>query len=109
MIIELSVKERLELPLILPDRGGFIQHEIAEMVKTKVRFTGEEIMEFELKDISGGQVIWTAAKAKVKPFDFTEAEINLLKKGVDQMDQNENIPAAFFSLCKRIRELSIQK
>jgi hypothetical protein len=102
--IPLSVKDRLEIPIILPEKGGFVQQELAESIRGKIKFTPDEIKKYEMKDLEDGRVIWKEEKVKNKPVEFEDNEIELLKKSVDILDKAENIPTSLFALCKRIRK-----
>lgn len=104
--LTLSVKDRLELPAIFPDKGGFIQQEIVESIKVLIRFTPAELEDYKLKDLPDGRIIWDNTKAKDCEFKFEDSAIEVMKKGVDNLDKNESIPSALFPLCKRIREIT---
>ena len=108
MKLELSIKDRLGVSLLLPTVGGFIQQELIHYIKERIRLTPEEIHEYEVHDSQGGIITWNTQKAKDKIYDFTESEINILKQGVDLLDKEERITSDIFLLCKKIRDLRPQ-
>jgi hypothetical protein len=103
--VELSVKERLELPSVLPERGGFIQQEIIASIKDKIRFSPKEIEELQMKDLPDGRILWNSEKAAMVNYEFEDSFVDVMKKGVDNLDKAEAIPTSLFPLCKKIRSI----
>lgn len=103
--ITLSIKERLELPSVLPERGGFVQQEIVSLIKEKIRLSPEEIEELKIQDLPDGRIIWDKEKEKSVDYEFEDSFVEVMKKGVDALDKAETIHHTQFAICKKIREL----
>jgi len=101
----LSIRERLELPSVLPERGAFVQQEIVDLIKKMIKFTAAEIEEFKMTDLPDGRTAWSVEAAKEVEYEFEDSFIEVMKKGVDQLDKAEAIHTSMFEMCKKIREL----
>lgn len=106
--LKLSIKDRIELPALLPPRGGLIQQEIVQMILDRLKFSAAEIEEYSIKDIVVGddfRVTWDAKKAIDVDFSFEDSFVNVMKKGVETLDDAEAIPTTLVALCLKIKAL----
>jgi len=105
MNIKLSVKDRLQLPSLLPKQGSMIGLEIARNIQDKTKFTSKEIELLQFKDRPNGGVEWSAGSEKPFEIEFESTEVKLIKKGIAQLDKAEQITSDQYDLCKRINTL----
>lgn len=106
--IVLSVADRLQLQTLLLRNGRMIEMEIANSIREKVRFTPQEIEEYELRDLANGSVTWSSSRAKDKEYGFEDSEILNLQKGIKAADNNEHITVHNLNLAKRIQAIKIK-
>ena len=105
--LKLSVKDRLNLPGILPREGSLIEREIMDNIKTRVKLSPGEIERLNFRNHSGGGVIWDEEKEKIFEAKFHDSEIKIMKTGVDQLDKQKKVTDRQYNLCKRINALKI--
>jgi len=107
--ITLSILERLQLPTLLLRSGRMIEMEIVQQVREHIRFTPQEIEQYELRDLASGGVAWNNLKAKEREFLFEDSVIRVIQKGIELADQNEQITQHNLALAKRIQEIKVAK
>lgn len=104
--INLSILDRLLLPLFYPQSEGLIEMDIVWSIQDKIRFTPSEIEEYELKDLPDGKVSWNKLKAKDREFPLEDSEIRILQKEIDTLDKGKKIMLSTVVLAKRIMNLN---
>lgn len=103
--MKFSIKDRLNFPTLYPQTGNILTQILVKSISEKVTLTPEEIEEIDLK--SDGQLLrWDETKAQEKEIEFTEAEINLLRERVSEMDNNKQINQDILPLCLLIKQPS---
>lgn len=107
--ITLSVLERLQITTLLPQNGGLIEMGLVKEIRDKVKFSAEEIEEYQLRDIENGSVVWNPAKAKLREYTFADSEIQVLKKGVDEADKRGAITLHNLDLAQMISKMKAKK
>ena len=105
MKVKLSVKDRLQLPGLLPQQGSMIDLEISSNIRDNIKFTPKEIEQLQFKDRPNGGLTWLPAGEKPFEVEFEKSEIKLIKQGIAQLDKAEQITSDQYDLCKRINEL----
>lgn len=105
----LTVPERLLIPLMLPKSSGMIGMELKRSVVNKIRFSPEEISEYELKDTDNGMIVWNKLKAKDREFRFEDSEVNFMKKAVEALDKAEQITDDNYDLAKKLMAIKTKK
>ena len=82
--MKLTIRERLVISQLYPQKGNMIEQTLVEDIVKKVRISQEEIKEIGLKvqatGTGGVSYIWDEAKAKDLDVDLTKAELGLLKE-----------------------------
>lgn len=99
----LSLKDRLNFVLLFPEKGNIIQQILVADISKKVSLTQDEIKEFELKQ-EGTVLKWNEEKAKDIEVEFTEAELNLLKEQIKELDSKGEITQAILPLCLKLQK-----
>jgi hypothetical protein len=85
----LSIKERIVLAGILPERTSFTKHIIAEDIRKKVIVTQEEVAEINLHDAEPGPgVVWD--KEIEKEVEFTKLELDLINEQFRKIDVEQS-------------------
>jgi len=87
--MELNVKERIILGSILPQRGNFATYRMVQDLLMKFGLKAEEIKEIELQELEGGNLHWN--KDIIKDFEFKDAEVDLIKKHLKELDDKESL------------------
>ncbi|MFB5946131.1 hypothetical protein [Albibacterium profundi] len=104
--LKLNTLERLLMSAkFLLQQGGFIQMLTAEGIKGKVKFSPEELDELELKDNPNGSVSWNYSKDREVEYEFTDSEVSILKKSMEELDQNKQITNDILSICIKVDKL----
>jgi len=103
--MELSVHNRLHLQHFIPKEGNFLTMTIAKDLISKINFSQEEYKTFGIRPSEDeSQIIWDK-EAPNSTIEFTEPEIELLKKQVEALDKKNKITSASFDVAKLIKEL----
>jgi hypothetical protein len=100
--ITLSVLERLQVSDLLPKSGKLIEMEVARGILEKVRLATDEIEAYEIHDTPDGKIVWNKEKAQEIQFYFADMEIQLLKKGIDDLDRKGEVSMDIAPLARRI-------
>ena len=107
-ILNLSIPDRILLPVIYPQSGGMIEMEFVKSLHDKIKFTPSEIEEYELQDRPNGTVVWNTSKAKdaKTEIELEEVEIQMLQRGIEKLDKEKKITLSMIDLVRRILDLS---
>lgn len=90
--MELSLKNRVVLSLILPTEGSYDKLIIRKDVMKKVELTQEEVTKFEVKqDPTTKGIVWKDEEAAKFEIDFTEAERNYVNGILSEMNTKEKL------------------
>lgn len=88
--MKLTIKDRIVLLTLLPRQGGLIELQTIKGLIQVLEFTSQEIEEYQLRDTDNG-VLWNKDKEKEKEITFTDAQINLIKKSINEADKNKTL------------------
>jgi hypothetical protein len=102
--IALTVKERLLISQIYPEKSSLTEQTIVRDISRKLEITQEEQTEIEFKTMPQG-FTWNQEKEHVKAVEFTDAEINLLKDRVNALDKEQKITQQILELCLKIKNV----
>ena len=103
--IELSIMDRVMLPVLFPKKGRMADLETAEDIKGKVKFSAEETAKINLKQGESG-ITWKEG-LKPKQFTFSKAEVRYLKERYRLTDEAGDVLVDMVSLCRKIRDIKI--
>jgi hypothetical protein len=108
--LSLGIKDRLTIPAFFPEKSNFLDQILKEDIEKKVKISQEEVLAVGLKytepDTEGRQFLtWTRANEKDLDVEFTQAEVNFLKKQVDRLDKAEALTGDLMIIAKAIRGL----
>jgi len=98
MTKKLDVLGRIMALTVLPKETNLVLWKIINGLKTKLSFTEEEIKEYELV-FEGTSTKWNRVLDKGKDIEFTEAEENLIKEGLNNLDKEKRITEQHIPLC----------
>lgn len=101
-VIVLTVKERLLISQIYPEKSSLTDQTIVRDIMRKLEITQEEQKEIEFKAMQQG-FTWNQEKEKVLPVEFTDAELNLLKTQVATLDKEQKVTQQLVELCLKIK------
>jgi len=101
-IIALTVKERLLISQIYPEKSSLTDQTIVRDIMRKLEITQDEQTEIEFKTMPQG-FTWNQEKEQVKAVEFTDAEINLLKNQVNNLDKEQKVTQQLVELCLKIK------
>ena len=90
------------MPELFPERGGMLEMIIVKSIADKVALTSKEITDFSIVQ-EGDSIKWNQSKDTGVEIEFEKSEIELLKKQVQEMDDNKNITMRTFDLCMKIK------
>lgn len=115
MKIELNIKERLQLLNILPQSGSYLNMMKTENIREKVQVTNEESREINLRSTSKGwewgptQLEEKAKSDIVKEIEFDSLEIDIIKKCVEEIDENEKVDNTNFVIVKKVYDTLLKE
>lgn len=90
------------MPELFPERGGMLEMILVKSITDKVTLTSKEITDFSIVQ-EGDSIKWNQSKDTGVEIEFEKSEIELLKKQVQEMDDNKNITMRTFDLCMKIK------
>ncbi len=96
----LKALERLILPTLMPKEASFIEQLAIQDLTKKISFDQEEATELEIKNTEDGKLTWNAEKDSGKEVEFTEAEVSLVKKVLEELDNDNKVTADMLNLFK---------
>ena len=101
--MKLGIKDRFDIiNHLLPKQGNIIDLTITKDIRDKINFDQAELKKLGIKARKEGGYEWFKESAKI--VSFTNAEIELLRTKVTELDNQKAIPADMLELCLMIRE-----
>jgi hypothetical protein len=101
--MKLTVKERILIPEILPEKSNSIILKIMRKFKEELSFDAEENRVLKFK-YSGDQVTWEEVENIVKDIQVSDLITELLIKSLKQMDKDNELPEKYLSLFEKFVE-----
>ncbi len=106
----LGIKDRLNFPVLFPERSSYIDQTIAEDLSKKIRISQEEMEKVKMKFVEGEGGTepfyqWQKGEEVDKEVIFTDMEVAFLKKNIERLDKKEAITKELYPLFKAIKEL----
>lgn len=100
--MKLTIKDRIIFNQFYPEKGNLTEQILVKDIIKKIELTQKDLEKYEIKS-EGQQVSWNPKKDKPTDVEFSEAELDLLKKQVDKKDENGEITQDTLDLCVRIK------
>lgn len=97
--MNLTIKNRLDLPNLFPEKGTLLEQTIVKDILEKIALTQEEIVRVNLKQLEN-RLTWDADKTIDKTVEFSTLELNFIKKRIDTLDKEGNITQSFVELSQ---------
>lgn len=98
--MELDLKERLGLLNLLPNEGDYIALCLRESVVKKVSLLPEEVENWGVT-VEGNSFNWEEDKAEVLEYEFSNSELEFVKKVLRELDANKKLTVATMELYKK--------
>ena len=87
----LSVKERLLLLNVLPDKGDYTSIKIIRKLREDLSFSEKEHKEFNIKMEENGLVLWDDKAEKPKDVPIGEKAIDIIKGSLRKVNAEQQI------------------
>lgn len=101
----LTIKDRILINQLFPKEGNLVQQILVRDIVNKTQLTQEEVTESEFKVVNNGYS-WNPA-TKAKEFEFTQAELDLLREQINKLDKEGKITQDLLDLCLSIQSNNI--
>jgi hypothetical protein len=101
--MKLNISQRLNLPSLLPQKGGVVTLTLKGEIQDKLRLTSAEIEDWGVKEeqsSNGFLVSWDTTKDTEKEIEFTKSEIELIRGKLAELDKNGELDDVTFSFWK---------
>jgi len=111
--LELSIKDRLTLPNLLPEQSNLLEMKIMRSIERKIEIQAQELIAVNYHDVIDqegkptGRVEWDPKKDKPFKAHLSGIEISLLKKYVNRLSQENKIPKNCADIAIKIDEAKI--
>ena len=100
---KLSYTDRIELLLLLPTKGSFMALRAAEDLRKDLALTQDEMKLVEMEQ-DGEMLKWDLSKEAEKEHDFTEFELEVVRKSLKGLDESEELRQTQMELYGRFVE-----
>lgn len=100
--MKLSVKDRVLLPQLFPERSNLLEMMTVSYIQKKIEIGDKESKEIHLRQ-EGERVVWDD-DAKSRNVEFSETDIKFLDQQVTRLDNERKISLDLLDLCEAIRE-----
>lgn len=106
MKLTLDFKERLVFASILTSKGKILDMKVREDLTSRIPLSQEELTGAGLV-VESENYKWDDKKAEKykKEFDLSGAEVEYLKKCVNELEKNEQVDPNNLSVCVKVRDL----
>lgn len=100
--MELTIKDRLYIPALLPKEGNFKQFNLKKEIRRKVAISDKEREMLNLRENPETKRIeWDVAKEMPLHVDFTQEEIDYLKSVCEKLS-DEQLPDDMWSSVETV-------
>lgn len=100
--VKLGVADRINLEALMPAAGGRVTMSLVRSMLSTISFTPEEIRDYQLRDLQNGSIKWNIEAEKQIEFDFSDEQIEILKQGINTIDESGGVTLAMLSLIDKI-------
>lgn len=100
--LKLGVADRINLEALMPTTAGRVTMTLVRSMISLTSFTPEEIRDYKLRDLNNGAIKWDVETEKQIEFKFSDEQIEILKRGIDKVDENAGVTLAMLSLIDKI-------
>lgn len=97
--MKLSIHDRIQIQNFLPREGDYITLCLRDDIIKKTGLSQEEIKQYEITS-NEGTISWNVEKAKEKDIDYSESELNLIKKTLKELDEKKKLTEGTFPVYK---------
>jgi hypothetical protein len=104
-VMDLTVKDRLIILQLLPQRTSLVSQIIAKHIVEKVQIKESEKEGIEWKE-EAGRAAWKEENAKKRTVKFTSTEIDFLRAQIKEWDEKKSIPMDFVDTMLMIQGMS---
>lgn len=105
--MKLTLLQRMILPTILPSKGKYEDLILKDDIVEKVKITQEEVKSFNIRTEQVGdkfQTLWEDPDKTEFEYTFTELEMNLIKRNLDNLQKNEELTDETKGLYKLFKD-----
>jgi len=105
--MKLTLKDRISLSSLYPQKGSMVDQIMVRDIAEKVKITQKEVKAYDIKSVQRGTIsstTWNPKKAKGKDIEFTPAELEFLRKRVEELDNKKEITVELVDLCLKLKE-----
>ncbi len=103
--MNLTVRDRLALTLVLPEKGRMIEMIIVDSIISMTKLSIEEISKYQVYDSLSGQTVFNESLTVDLEVDFTAEQVELLKKRFDALDEQGAITKDMVRLYQKVQSL----
>jgi hypothetical protein len=105
MTLNLTIKERLILPALFPERADKLTQMICEGIERKASFSPEEIERYGITVVDNGWKWNDQYDAETCAVKVTDAEASVLKEQSKHLDREHAVTRPILSLIRKIDEM----
>ena len=105
--ISLSVKDRLMVAALFPEKSNIVGQVIARDLAAKFEISDKEAKEISLVRSPDGRYKWDPVKVKDKTFELTGPEIAYLKEQVMRVDAAKQVTFDMLPLCEKVQKADV--
>ncbi|MDQ6481600.1 hypothetical protein [Dyadobacter sp. LHD-138] len=102
--LKLGVADRINLESLMPATGGRVTMSLVRSMLSSISFTPEEIRDYKLQDLKNGAIKWDIETEKQIEFEFSDEQIEILKQGINAVDEKGSVTLAMLSLIDKIEK-----
>lgn len=88
--MKLQLTDRIVMNGLLPGKGTYSDLIVEKDIKKKVELTQEEIVKYNVKDLSDGRITWKPTEDTFE-IAFTELEKDFVCKQLKQLDEKKEL------------------
>ena len=109
----LDVRDRFGFGNIFPEQSNLLEMKIIRQIEKKIELSVKELLSIDYAEVldnngvTTGRIKWDSKKEKPLSVYLSGIEINLLKKFVNRLSQENKIKREFAELCIKIEEAKV--
>ena len=107
MKVKLDGIDRVYLPHMLPEKGGFLDMITYKEIKDMVDFKSDEFADYGIaQNPLNGTLSWDPQKIKTeKEFSFNDHQVRFIKEALKKLDDRKEITKATISTYVKLKEM----